>query len=179
MSATPGPITNDRQSHRAGLATLQFVGFQLGGTDYAIPILSIREIILMRPITRIPQVPSYIEGLINLRGLVIPVLNLRTRFGMPCREFDEDTRVIVATLGEKMVGCIVDAVTQVMRIAPDRIQPAPQAISQAIRRHVSGLAQLDDRLLVLLDLDRLLEAEQSEIPDARPAESPARPTRTP
>jgi purine-binding chemotaxis protein CheW len=148
---------------RAGHVLLQFVGFRLDGTDYALPILSIREIILMRPITRVPQVPDYVDGLINLRGLVIPVVSLRRRFGLPPREHDEETRTIVATIGEKLVGCVVDSVTQVTRIASEQIQPTPPAITSVVRRFVSGLAQLDDRLLVLLDLERLFEGDDLEV----------------
>lgn len=152
-----------------GQSPLQFVGFQLDATDYAIPIMTIREIILMRPITRIPQVPSYIEGLINLRGLVIPVVNLRSRFGLPPREFDEETRTIVTNIGDKTVGCVVDSVTQVMRITPDQIQPTPAAMPAAIRRFISGLAKVEERLLVLLELDALLESDVFEIPESSPA----------
>jgi purine-binding chemotaxis protein CheW len=169
---------SDRSSARDVRAQLQFVGFQIDGTDYAIPIMSIREIILMRPITRIPQVPPYIEGLINLRGLVIPIVNLRTRFGLESRPFGEETRTIVTSLGEKTVGCIVDAVTRVMRIDTDQIQPAPAAMTPQVRRFVSGLAQLEDRLLVLLDLQSLLEADAFELPDALSAQPEDRPATT-
>lgn len=137
----------------------QFVGFRLDETDYAIPIKTIREIILMRPITRIPQVSPDVEGLINLRGLVIPVINLRKRFGLPTREFDEETRTIVANVGERTVGCVVDAVTQVVRIAADQIQPAPASVSAVARQFISGVARVEDRLLILLDLDCLLEPD--------------------
>lgn len=180
MSARRAPSgANDRSPDDDGRAPRQFVGFQLDGTDYAIPIMTIREIILMRPITRIPQVPAYIEGLINLRGLVIPVLNLRTRFGLPPRDFDEETRTIVASVGDKTVGCVVDAVTQVMRISADQIQPAPAAMSAATRRFLSGLAKVDERLLVLLDLESLLESDISELPDIQHAEPEERPVGTP
>lgn len=167
----------DRPADASGHTPQQFVGFQLDGTDYAIPIMTIREIIVMRPITRIPQVPAYIEGLINLRGVVIPVVSLRTRFGLPAREFDEETRTIVTTIGDKTVGCIVDAVTQVVRIAGDQIQPAPAAMNANTRRFISGLAKVDERLLVLLELDALLEADNFEtldLPRAEPVEKPVR-----
>jgi purine-binding chemotaxis protein CheW len=152
LSSSPNPRQDDRK-------ILQFVGFRLEDTDYAVAITRVREIIVMRPITRVPQVPPYIEGLINLRGSVIPIVNLRTRLGLPGREFDEETRMIVATLDDRTMGLIVDAVTEIVRIAADQIQPAPIAVATIDRRHLAGVARWGERLLVLLDLDHLLEGD--------------------
>jgi purine-binding chemotaxis protein CheW len=151
------------------IAQHQFVGFVLDETEYAIPIMTIREIILMRPITRIPQVPGYIEGLVNLRGLVIPIVNLRKRFELPARGFDEDTRTIVTTLGEKTVGCVVDSVSQVMRIPQSEIQPAPASVAAIARRFISGLARHEGRLLILLNLESLLESDDLDLTEAADA----------
>jgi purine-binding chemotaxis protein CheW len=144
-------------------ATHQFVGFRLGGEDYAIAITKIQEIIVMKPITRIPQVPAFIEGLINLRGSVIPVVNLRTLFGLEHRELDDETRTIIVNVGDRTIGYIVDEVTQVMRIAADQIQPAPVSITAVSKQHIAGLAQLEDRLLVILEIERLLKPEELEV----------------
>jgi purine-binding chemotaxis protein CheW len=114
----------------------------------------------MRPITRLPQVPDYIEGLINLRGLVIPLINLRRRFGLPERETDEETRIIVVGIQEKIVGCIVDAVSQVIRVSADQIRAAPVGVTAVARRHIAALARLEDRILVILDVDSLLDMEE-------------------
>lgn len=143
-------------------ATHQFVGFRLGGEDYAIAITKIQEIIVMKPITRIPQVPSFIEGLINLRGSVIPIVNLRTLFGLERRDLDDETRTIIVNVGERTIGYIVDEVTQVMRIASDQIQDAPVSITAGSKQHIAGLAQLEDRLLVILEIERLLKPEEFE-----------------
>ena len=139
------------------------VGFRLDDEDYAIPITRIREIILMKPITRLPQVPDAIEGLINLRGTVIPIINLRKRFGLPARPFDDETRTIIVNVGDRTIGYIVDEVTQVMRIAGDQIQPAPVSITAVSKLHIAGLAQLEDRLLVILEIERLLKPEELEV----------------
>lgn len=147
----------------------QFVGFKLDGTDYAISIMRIREIVLMPPITRLPQVPSYIEGLVNLRGTVIPVVNLRARFGLPSREFDEETRTIVVTIGDKTVGCVVDEVTKVLRIDADQLRPPPISLSSGARKHIAGLARQDDHMLILLDLDALLDADEHDLDTLSPA----------
>jgi purine-binding chemotaxis protein CheW len=143
--------------------TQQFVGFRLGGEDYAIAITKIQEIIVMKPITRIPQVPGFIEGLINLRGSVIPVVNLRTLFGLEHRDLDDETRTIIVNVGDRTIGYIVDEVTQVMRIASDQIQPAPVSITSVSKQHIAGLAQLEDRLLVILEIERLLKPEELEV----------------
>ncbi|MGE3822353.1 MAG: chemotaxis protein CheW, partial [Isosphaeraceae bacterium] len=94
----PATIANDRDGRRSESATRQFVGFRLENEEYAIPITTIQEIIVMKPITRIPQVPASIEGLINLRGSVLPVVNLRRLFGMTARDFDDETRTVIVNV---------------------------------------------------------------------------------
>jgi purine-binding chemotaxis protein CheW len=136
---------------------MQLVGFRLGSEYYAIAITKIQEIILMKPITRIPQVPDFIEGLINLRGSVIPIVNLRKRFGLPPRDVDDETRTIVVNIQDKTVGCIVDAVTQVMRINRDQIQAPPLSVLAVSHQYIAGLARLDDRLLIILDIEKLFD----------------------
>ena len=152
----------DGTTRRADNPVIQLVGFRLDNEDYAIAITKIQEIILMKPITRIPQVPDFIEGLINLRGSVIPIINLRKRFGLPSREVDDETRTIVVNIHDKTVGCIVDAVTQVMRINRDQIQPPPLSVLAVAHQYISGLARLDDRLLIILEIERLFD-EQSPV----------------
>ena len=146
---------------------LQFVGFRLDDEDYAIAITKIQEIILMKPITRLPEAPPYIEGLINLRGAVIPVVNLRRRFGRPPREVDEETRTIVVNVQDRTIGCVVDAVTRVVRINRDQIQPSPLGSGGESCRYVSGMARLDDRLLIILEVEKLFRFE-----DPTPAAAP-------
>jgi purine-binding chemotaxis protein CheW len=152
-----------RDAARGDSTTYQFVGFRLGGEHYAIAITKIQEIIVMKPITRIPQVPAFIEGLINLRGSVIPIVNLRTLFGLPPREIDDETRTIIVNVGDRTIGYIVDDVTQVMRLAGDQIQPAPVSITAVSKQHIAGLARLEDRLLIILEIERLLKPEEVEV----------------
>jgi purine-binding chemotaxis protein CheW len=162
----------------------QFVGFRLDNEDYAIAITKIQEIILMKPITRIPEVPAFIEGLINLRGSVIPIVNLRKRFGLPPREVDDETRTIVVNIHDKTVGCIVDAVTQVMRINRDQIQPPPLSVLAISHQYIAGLARLEDRLLIMLDIDKLFDEQSTVVSGqwsgaAEERDLPARPARGP
>ncbi|WP_165225242.1 chemotaxis protein CheW [Aquisphaera insulae] len=145
---------------RGDQPVIQLVGFRLDEEDYAIAITKIQEIILMKPITRLPQVPDFIEGLINLRGSVIPIVNLRKRFGLPAREIDDETRTIVVNVQDKTVGVVVDAVTQVMRINRDQVQPPPLGVLAVSHRYLAGLAKLDDRLLIILDIEKLFEADE-------------------
>jgi purine-binding chemotaxis protein CheW len=156
-----------RESGSRNAPNVQLVGFRLDGDDYAIPITRIQEIILMKPVTRIPQVPAFIEGLINLRGVVIPLINLRTRFGLAPREVDDETRTIVLNLHDRTIGCIVDAVTQVMRLAGDQIQPTPTTIASVARNYISGLARLEDRLLIVLDVEKLFDPSELAIEVSR------------
>jgi purine-binding chemotaxis protein CheW len=150
-------------SRRGDNPIIQLVGFRLDNEDYAIAITKIQEIILMKPITRIPQVPDFIEGLINLRGSVIPIINLRKRFGLAIREVDDETRTIVVNIHDKTVGCIVDAVTQVMRINRDQIQPPPLSVLAISHQYIAGLARLDDRLVIILDIERLFDEQSSAV----------------
>lgn len=160
--ARPSPgVDRDRGGSRGESPVLQFVGFRLDDEDYAIAITKIQEIILMTPITRLPQAPPYIEGLINLRGSVIPIINLRKRFGLSPREHDEETRTIVVNVQDKTIGCVVDAVTRVMRINRDQIQPPPPGVGGAASQYLAGLARRDNGLLILLDIDKLFQAEAS------------------
>lgn len=154
-----GPV---RDGVRGESKTLQFVGFRLENEEYGIPITTIQEIIVMKPITRIPQVPESIEGLINLRGSVLPIINLRRLFGLPPREFDDETRTMIVNVGGRTLGYVVDEVTQVMRIAADQIQAPPLAVAGLARRHIAGLARLDERLLIILDIEQLLAPEELE-----------------
>ena len=166
FSGSQQALAADRGLNRAENPVIQLVGFRLDNEDYAIAITKIQEIILMKPITRIPQVPDFIEGLINLRGSVIPIVNLRKRFGLPPREIDDETRTIVVNVHEKTVGCVVDAVTQVMRINRDQIQPPPLGVMAVNHQYLAGLAKLDDRLLIILDIDKLFQAEELAAPVA-------------
>ncbi|QEH31783.1 Chemotaxis protein CheW [Aquisphaera giovannonii] len=145
---------------RGDQPVIQLVGFRLDEEDYAIAITKIQEIILMKPITRLPEVPGFIEGLINLRGSVIPIVNLRKRFGLPARDIDDETRTIVVNVHDKTVGVVVDAVTQVMRINRDQVQPPPLGVLAVSQRYLAGLAKLDDRLLIILDIEKLFEADE-------------------
>ena len=140
---------------------LQLVIFQLGGEEFGVEIMQVQEIIRMPEITRIPQSPEYVEGVINLRGKIIVVINLDTRFDLNSKELDDDSRIIIVEVGENVVGMIVDSVSEVLRLATSNVEAAPEIISSKIKAdYLKGVGKLDDRLLILLDLERVLSEEE-------------------
>ena len=144
---------------------LQLVVFQLGGEEFGVEIMQVQEIIRMPEITRIPQSPEYVEGVINLRGKIIVVINLDTKFGLHSKELDDDSRIIIVEVGDNVVGMVVDSVSEVMRLASSSVEPAPEIISTKIKAdYLKGVGKLDERLLILLDLERVLsEGEMSQV----------------
>ena len=135
---------------------LQFIGFRIDDNEYAISIRRVQEIILMPPITRVPQAPPEIEGLLNLRGAVLPLVDLRVRFGLPRRPPDDHSRVIVVNLGDRAVGLRVDSVTQVVRVPEDQVQPPPSGVASVASSAISGLFRSGEHLVIALDLDAML-----------------------
>jgi purine-binding chemotaxis protein CheW len=135
----------------------QFVGFEIEGQEYAFRIEQIQEIVILDRITKVPQVPAYCEGVSNLRGSIIPIINLRTLFGLEARPADSETRTIVVNVGDRTMGCTVDTVSQVIRIPAESIGPAPETITADGAHYISGFARLDERLVILLDIDQLLD----------------------
>ena len=140
---------------------LQLVIFQLGGEEFGVEIMQVQEIIRMPDITRIPQSPEYVEGVINLRGKIIVVINLDTRFDLNSKELDDDSRIVIVEVGDNVVGMVVDSVSEVLRLASSSVEPAPEIISTKIKAdYLKGVGKLDDRLLILLDLERVLSDEE-------------------
>lgn len=158
-TAAAPAATGSRRADAA--ATLQLVGFRLGQEEYGIEILKVREIILVGAVTRVPQPPPYLRGLINLRGTVIPIVDLRTRFGMPAAADNEATRIVVCTCEGQTIGFVVDSVSEVMRVPRDQIAPPPAAIAGLRQKYITGLVRLDKRLMILLDVERLFAAGES------------------
>ena len=143
--------------------TLQLVSFRLAEEEYGIEISRVREIILVGEITEVPQTPPYVKGLINLRSTVIPIVDLKLRFGLPETEQTDDTRIVVVDVGGKTIGVIVDAVNEVLRISRDQIAPPPQAVQgNAGDDYVTGLAKVNDRLLILLDIEKIMFDQDQE-----------------
>lgn len=143
-------------------ASTQFVGFRLAEQEYAFRIEQIQEIVIPDRVTQMPQVPDYVEGVSNLRGTIIPMINLRLLFNMPPKPKDEETRTIVVNVGQRIIGCTVDAVTQVIRITPESIQPAPDLVRSEGASYLAGFAKLENRLVILLEIGELLDPAKLE-----------------
>jgi purine-binding chemotaxis protein CheW len=135
---------------------IQLVTFLLGEEEYGVNVLNVREIIRLPEITRVPNTPHYVEGVINLRGKVIPVMSMRKRFGLDLQEFDNRTRVIVMEFTDELMGFLVDAVSEVIRISPDEIQPPPAAVSSGVDQAcMAGVINQAERLIILLELEKI------------------------
>jgi purine-binding chemotaxis protein CheW len=139
---------------------VQLVGFSVGNEDFGVDILKVHEINRIMSITEIPNSPSFVEGVINLRGQVIPIINLRTRLKMPKIEYDAKTRIIVVEIGQKTVGFIVDNVTEVLRIPKSTMERPPELVTDIDTDYINSVCKLEDRLLILLDLDKVLSVEE-------------------
>jgi purine-binding chemotaxis protein CheW len=146
--------------------TLQLVSFQLDKEVYGIEITKVREIILITEITRIPQTPHYVKGLINLRSTVIPVIDLRSFFGLQEGEMTDESRIMVLQACGKTIGIVVDAVSEVLRIKRDQIAPPPPTVAGVGREFLTGLVRLEKQLLILLDIDKILGKNGDEVMDA-------------
>lgn len=137
----------------------QLVTFRLGDEEYGVDILKVHEIDRMMDITEVPNAPPFIEGVINLRGKVIPVINLRKKFNLPERKADSRTKIVVVDIGTS-AGMIVDSVSEVLRISSDIVEPPPLMTTGVNSEYIRGVGKLKDRLLILLDIEKLLGAEE-------------------
>jgi len=141
----------------------QLVSFSIFNEEYGVEVLKVREIIRMTDITHMPNTPPYVEGVINLRGKVIPIMSMRRRFGMAETESDKQTRIIVMDAGGNLTGFIVDSVAEVIRISSGEIQPPPSMASGGIEQEfVVGVVNRPDRLLILLDPDKMLSQTERQ-----------------
>lgn len=141
---------------------LQLVGFKIGQEEFGINILAVQEIIKIIDITKVPNASEYIEGVINLRGRIIPIVHLRKRLRMPVIEMDKNSRIIVVEISGKTVGFIVDEVQEVLRISSDITEKPPELASGVDSDYIVAVAKLDDRLLILLDLEKTLANDELE-----------------
>jgi purine-binding chemotaxis protein CheW len=137
---------------------LQLVSFNIGEEEFGVDILRVQEINRMLDVTRVPNAPTYVDGVINLRGKVIPIVDLRQRLGMERKNHDKNTRIIVVELSGKTLGFVVDGVREVLRIPRSVTEPPPQLVGGVREEYITAVGKLDDRLLILLDLDKILNA---------------------
>jgi purine-binding chemotaxis protein CheW len=155
-------MANDKRGGDERGELLQLVSFNIGEEEFGVDILRVQEINKMTKVTRVPNAPDFVEGIINLRGKVIPIIDLRTRLNMAKKEEDKDTRIVVVELGGDTIGFVVDAVSEVLRISRDVTEPPPPIVAGVQSRFITAVAKLEDRLLILLDLEAIFSDEERE-----------------
>ncbi|MCF6330644.1 MAG: chemotaxis protein CheW [Sulfurimonas sp.] len=137
---------------------VQLVGFIIGDEEYAIPILAIQEIIKPFPWTRVPQVPAYVKGVFNMRGSVIPLIDLRLKFGLNEQKHNDETRFIVMKVGDEVAGFVIDRLTMALRIKKQNIGPAPDTVNTEDSL-IDGVGKEEDRIITILKADKLLKRD--------------------
>ncbi len=139
---------------------LQLVSFNIGSEEFGVDILKVQEINRVVEITRVPQAPHYVEGVINLRGKVIPIVDLRKRFNLEEKEYDKNTRIVVVDISGNIMGMVVDSVSEVLRLPANTIEPPPEIVANINSEYIKGVAKLDDRLLIFLDLSKVIDVSE-------------------
>jgi len=160
----------------AGLATVsklagetvgqEFLIFTLGNEEYGIDILKVQEIRGYDQVTRIANTPAFIKGVTNLRGVIVPIIDLRVKFAQQDVSYDENTVVIVLNFGLRVVGIVVDGVSDVLSLTTEQIRPAPEFAVTLATEYLTGLGALGDRMLILVDIEKLLSSEEMSLVDS-------------
>jgi purine-binding chemotaxis protein CheW len=141
----------------------EYLIFRLGNEEYGIEILKVQEIRGYDRVTRIANSPDFIAGVTNLRGVIVPIVDLRVKFQMQNADFDENTVVIVLNLGDRVVGMVVDGVSDVLSLDPTLIKPSPDFSVTLATKYLLGLGTLEERMLILVDIKKLLNSEEMEL----------------
>lgn len=148
----------------ADIANLQTVTFQLGEENFLVEIMKVQEIIRMVNITKVPNSPDFVEGVINLRGRIVPIVDLRKKFMMPAYEGDKKARrIIIIEIGEVQVGCVVDLIREVLKIEKQNFSEAPEILLGVEQRFIKGIIKYNDEIYILLDVDSLLSKNEKNL----------------
>lgn len=139
---------------------LQWVTFQLENETYGVDVMVVKEVLKFQDIAPVPGAPDYVMGIINIRGTVISVINTRRRFGLPDRDSDDNTRIVIIEIGRHIVGIVVDSVAEVVYLKRSQIETPPQVNKDDSARFIQGVCHRDDQLLILVELDKLLTEEE-------------------
>jgi purine-binding chemotaxis protein CheW len=150
---------------KAAVVTQEFLAFTLGAEEYGIDILKVQELRGYEPPTRIANVPSFIKGVINLRGLIIPIVDMRLKFGLGDASYEDTTVVVILNFHGRIVGMVVDSVSDVTTLSPDQIRPAPAMTSSLDEEYLIGLGALDERMLILIDIEKLMTSDEMGLVD--------------
>jgi purine-binding chemotaxis protein CheW len=154
------------QSNSDGTAATQYLTVNLADEEYGIDILAVREIRGWSSVTRIPQAPGYVLGVLNLRGAIVPVLDLRLRFGLSREEYTGTTVTVVITVAGRLFGVVVDAVSDVLDVEQNNVRPVPDMGTAVDTEYLKGLTSIGERMVLLLDADKLLQPQDAQMLDA-------------
>lgn len=149
-----------RNVRQAAVPQVQLVTFKVGGEEFGLDVFSVHEILRWQGVTPVPRAPAFVEGVLDVRGAVVPVIDLRRRFEVPRYGHDDETRIVLVEFGGERLGLVVDAVTEVLRAPETAISAPPAYIKGLAAEFVRGIVRLEGRLVILLDLDRILSSEE-------------------
>ena len=144
----------------------EFLTFTLGQEEYGVDILKVQEIRGYDTVTRIPEAPDFIKGVINLRGTIVPVVDMRLKFHLASAEYNEFTVMIILNVARRVVGMVVDGVSDVMQLSAEQIRPAPEFGSSVNTRFITGIGTLEQRMLILIDIEKLMSSQDMALMDS-------------
>ena len=149
-----------RRAKVSAAETDQMISFSIGEEDYGVDIQEVKEVIRIREITQLPKAPTFVKGVINLRGDVIPIIDLREKFGLEQQDYTDVTRVIVVEVDGKSIGMVVDRVSNVIKIPQDEIEPPPPLVGDLSGEYLRGIGKLGEKLIVLISIDKILTTDE-------------------
>jgi purine-binding chemotaxis protein CheW len=163
MQATTYPAQNaggDAPPGKAATAPLEFLAFRLGEEEYGVDIQKVQELRGYDAVTRIANAPDFIKGVVNLRGIIVPIIDMRVKFNLGAPTYDQFTVVIILNVAERVIGMVVDSVSDVITLTEEQIKPAPEMGAALDTDHLIGLATLDNRMLILVDIEKLMSSAE-------------------
>jgi len=159
---SPSPSSLAAKPHGASVnaRTLEFLAFKLGHEEYGIDIQKVQELRGYDTVTRIANAPEHIKGVVNLRGIIVPIIDMRIKFNLGTPTYDQFTVVIILNIGSRVMGIVVDSVSDVITLKPEQIKPAPEMGSVLDTGYLIGLGTIDERMLILVDIDGLMSSSE-------------------
>ena len=158
--ATPAPMATAAAAAAAVTALREFLAFKLGAEEYGIDILRVQEIRSYEAPTRIANAPDFIKGVVNLRGVIVPIVDMRLKFKLERADYDGFTVVIVLNIGHRVVGMVVDGVSDVITLTPEQLRPVPEFNSTIASDHLLAIGSIDERMLILVDIEKLMSGAE-------------------
>ncbi|MBC3830353.1 chemotaxis protein CheW [Undibacterium amnicola] len=165
MIQSSDDLSKKSQSEKGDLTTHEFLAFTLGNEEYGIDILKVQEIRGYEAVTRIANAPDFLKGVINLRGIIVPIVDMRIKFNLGEPTYDQLTVVIILNIGVRVVGMVVDSVSDVMTLLPEQVRPAPEMNTTFNNDFLIGLGTLEERMLILVDIEKLMSSPEMGLMD--------------